>query len=199
MLILGISCYAMLSNGLKGWIPTFLMRTYGWSPANVGVGFGLILLIFGTIGTAWGGFGAIWLRNRGHGDANMRLSVFAALLILPFGIAAPLMPTGGLSLALYAIVIFLAGVPFGISAAAIQQVTPNRMRGQVSAIYLFWLNLAGIGTGPIIVALFTDFVFSDDGALRDSLACLVACAAPLSAIAFWAGLRRLRQLTKEAY
>ena len=128
----------------------------------------------------------------------MRLSVYAALLILPFGIAAPLMPSASLSLALYAIVIFLAGVPFGISAAAIQQVTPNRMRGQVSAIYLFWLNLAGIGTGPIVVALFTDFVFRSDDALRYSLACLAACTAPLSALAFWAGLRRLRQLAKEA-
>jgi MFS family permease len=37
MLILGISCYAMMTNGLKGWIPTFLKRTYGWSPADVGV------------------------------------------------------------------------------------------------------------------------------------------------------------------
>ena len=90
----GISCYAMMTNGLQGWIPTFLMRTYGSSPADVGVQFGLVLLVFGTLGTAWGGFRAVWLRKRGHTDANMRLSIMAALLILPFGIAAPLMPTG---------------------------------------------------------------------------------------------------------
>ena len=192
MLILGISCYAMMTNGLKGWIPTFLQRTYGWSPADVGVQFGLVLLVFGTLGTAWGGFGAVWLQKRGYADANMRLSIIAALLILPFAIAAPLMPTGQLSLALYAIVILLAGVPFGVSAAAIQQITPNRMRGQVSAVYLFWLNLAGIGTGPIVVAFFTDYVFHSDQALGYSLACLAAVTVPLSALFFCAGLRPFR-------
>ncbi len=192
MLILGISCYAMMTNGLKGWIPTFLKRTYGWSPADVGVSFGLVLLVFGTIGTAWGGFGAVWLRKRGHVDANMRLSILAAVLILPFGIAAPLVPSGQLSLALYSIVILLAGVPFGVSAAVIQQITPNRMRGQVSAVYLFWLNLAGIGTGPIVVAFFTDFVFQSDQALGYSLACLAAVTVPLSAWCFYAGLKPFR-------
>ncbi len=192
MLILGIGLYAMMTNGLKGWVPTFLKRTYGWSPAEVGVRFGLVLLVFGTIGTACGGYGAMWLRKRGHVDANMRLGVVSALVVLPFGIAAPLMPNGAASLALYAVVILMAGVPFGVSAAAIQQITPNRMRGQVSAIYLFGLNLAGIGTGPVLVAMFTDFVFHDDHALRYSLACLALVAVPLSALFYGLGLRPFR-------
>jgi MFS family permease len=198
LLILGIASYAMMTNGLKGWIPTFLKRTYGWSPADIGVSFGLVLLVFGTIGTASGGFGAAWLRKRDYTDANMRLSVFAALLVLPFGVAAPLMPTGQASLALYAVVILLAGVPFGVSAAVIQQITPNRMRGQVSAIYLFWLNLAGIGTGPIIVAFFTDYVFHSDQALRYSLACLAAVTVPVSLACFAAGLKPFREALRSA-
>lgn len=193
-LILGISCYAMMTNGLKGWIPTFLMRTYGWAPADVGVGFGLVLLTFGTIGTASGGFGAVWLRRRGQDHADVRLSLYAALAILPFAAVAPLMPTGGLALTVYAVVIFLAGVPFGVCATVVQQITPNRMRGQVSAIYLFWLNLAGIGTGPVIVALFTDQVFGNDAALRYSLGCLALVTVPLSALAFLMALRSLRKL-----
>ena len=151
-----------------------------------------MLLVFGTLGTAWGGFRAVWLRKRGHTDANMRLSIMAALLILPFGIAAPLMRTGQLSVALYAVVILLAGVPFGVSAAAIQRITPNRVRGQVSAVYLFWLTLAGIGTGPIVVAFFTDNIFQSDQALDYSLTCLVAVTVPLSVIFFYAGLRPFR-------
>lgn len=158
----------------------------------MGVQFGLVLLVFGTIGTAWGGFGAVLLRRRGYLDANMRLSVIAALLILPFAIVAPLMPTGQLSLAIYAIVILLAGVPFGVSAAVVQQITPNRMRGQVSAVYLFWLNLAGIGAGPIVVAFFTDYVFHSDRALGLSLAWLAAVTVPLSALFFYLGLKPLR-------
>jgi MFS family permease len=100
-------------------------------------------------------------------------------------------------MALYAVVIFLAGVPFGVSATVIQQITPNRMRGQASAIYLFWLNLAGIGTGPILVAFFTDYVFQDDQSLRYSLAMLTLVAAPLSALFFTLGLKPFRRTLAE--
>jgi MFS family permease len=179
-LIFGISAYSMVTNGLKGWIPTFLMREYGWSPAEVGVRFGLVLLVFGTTGTAAGGFMAVALRRKGHTDANLKVAMFAGAAMLPLGLAAPLMPGAGLALAVYAAVIFVAGIPFGVAASAVQEITPNRMRGQVSAVYLFGVNLAGIGTGPIVVAFFTDKVFGDDGALPYSLALLVAVGAPLS-------------------
>jgi hypothetical protein len=89
------------------------------------------------------------------------------VLILPCGIAAPLLPNGQLSLMLYSVVILLAGVPF-------------------------WLNLAGIGTVPIVVAYFTDFVFHSDQALGYSLACLVAVTVPFSAWFFHAGLKPFR-------
>jgi hypothetical protein len=60
-------------------------------------------------------------------------------------------------------VAFLGAVPAGIAAAALMQVTPNQMRGQVSAIYLFTVNLIGLGAGPTAVALVTDHVFHNDG------------------------------------
>ena len=68
------------------------------------------------------------------------------------------------------------------------------MRGQVSAVYLFWLNLAGIGTGPIVVAFFNDYVFHSDKALDYSLTCLVAVTVLLSVFFFSAGLRPFRSL-----
>ena len=196
-LILGISCYAMLTNGLKAWIPTFLMRTYGWAPAAVGLSFGFILLVFGTIGTVGGGYAASWLRQRGSDAANLLVGTAASLLIMPLCVIAPLMPSGGLALTFYAMAIFLAGVPFGTSAAAVQQITPNRMRGQVSAIYLFWLNLAGIGAGPIVVAFFTDTIFASDSALRYSLVCLAAISAPLAAILFKSAQASVAELIRE--
>ena len=51
-----------------------------------------------------------------------------------------------------------------------------------------------IGSGPIIVALFTDYVFGSDAALRYSLASLAGVTAPVSALFFWLGLRHFRRL-----
>lgn len=60
-------------------------------------------------------------------------------------------------------------MPFGVAPAAIQEIVPNEMRAQTSAIYLFVVNLVGLGLGPTAVALVTDYVFADDLAVRYSL------------------------------
>jgi MFS family permease len=189
LITFGISIFATLTNGVKGWIPTFLMRTYGLTPAEVGVQFGLVLLVFGALGVAGGGFMASAMKSGTGRSPNVKVAALGALLIIPFGIAAPLMPSASLALAVYCVVIFLCGVPFGVGAAAIQEITPNQMRGTVSAMYLFGVNLLGIGTGPTLVAVFTDLVFKDDLALRYSLAAIVAVTAPLSLLLLTTGLR----------
>jgi len=192
-LFFGTAAYALMTNGLKGWIPTFLMRVFELTPAQVGLWFGLILILFGSAGTAAGGFGSVALRRRGHPDSNLKVGILAAMAILPLGIIAPLMPTAAASLGVYCAVIFLAGVPFGVAAAAVQEITPNEMRGQMSAIYLSFVNIAGIGVGPMIVAFFTDKVFGRDSAVGWSLACIVAIGAPLAMLLLSLGLRPYRR------
>ena len=68
------------------------------------------------------------------------------------------------------------------AAAALQEITPNQMRGQISAIYLFCLSLLGLGIGPAIVAGFTDQLFGNDAALSWSLALLILITAPIAAV-----------------
>lgn len=47
---------------------------------------------------------------------------------------------------------------------------PNRMRGQASAVYLFVINIVGLGLGPTAVAITTQYVFGRDDAVSYSLA-----------------------------
>jgi MFS family permease len=113
------------------------------------------------------------------------ICLISALTALPLGIAAPLMPTAYSSLAVFALYLFAGAMPYGGAAAAFQEITPNRMRGQVSAIYLFWLNLAGIGLGPTFVAWMAHAWFGGDLGVSKGIAANVAVAAPLSALLFW--------------
>ena len=103
-------------------------------------------------------------------------------VILEPRVAAPLMPSAALSLGVYCLFIFCGSMPYGGAAAALQEITPNRMRAQVTAIYFFGLNLAGIGLGPTIVAGFTDGLFGDEGMLRYSLVVTTLVGAPLCLI-----------------
>ena len=67
---------------------------------------------------------------------------------------------------------------------------PNTMRGQASAVYLFVVNLIGLGLGPTAIAAVTDYVFHDDLAVRYSLL-IVTCIAHLVAGALlWFSLKQ---------
>jgi MFS family permease len=178
----GYALLALLWSGCATWIPTFFIRTFQWSPGQVGLAYGLATLICGTGGLIAGGWHAGRMRAAGRTDANVRIGVVSALAVLPLGVAAPLMPNAVLAIAVYCGFIFWSSYPFGGAAAALQEITPNRMRAQVSSVYLFVVNLAGIGAGPAVVAFFTDYLFRDDAAVRYSLALTVLVSAPAAAL-----------------
>ena len=183
-LILGLCFASLMWNGVAAWIPSHFIRQFGWTPAEVGLRYGAALLVCGTAGILTGGYLAGRLRMRGIRDANVLLGLISVSVALPFGIAAPLVGNAELSLALFAVYLFGGAMPYGGAAAAFQEITPNRMRGQVSAIYLFWVNLAGIGLGPTLVALMAQRLFGGDLGISAAIATIVAIAAPLSGLIF---------------
>jgi len=185
----GFGLLSFSSYGSSAWIPTFFVRNHGWTEAQAGQVYGWIVAIASTIGIVMGGRLADWMVERGYKDATLRVGLFAALAWLPFGLVYPLVPNGYWAAALLVPAAFLASAPFGVSAAAIQQMMPNSMRGQASAIYLFTINLIGLGLGPSAVAAATDFVFEDDQAVRYSLVSVATFAHLGSTTLLWAGLK----------
>ncbi|MCJ1885821.1 MFS transporter [Pseudomonas sp. LA21] len=178
----GFACISFASYGSGAWIPTFFVRTYGWDAGHVGVVYGSIVAVFGCLGIVCGGRLADYWAKRGRTDANMRVGLLAAVLAIPFTLVYPLLDSGNAAAVLMAPIVFFLGMPFGVAPAAIQEIMPNSMRGQASAIYLFVVTLLGLGVGPTAIALVTDYVFADDMALRYSL--LIVSLVALSAGAF---------------
>ena len=177
---IGFSMLTMLWSGSAAWIPTFFARTFGWTAADVGSSFGTVVAVLGTAGLCLGGALAGQLKARGYTDGNIRVGIISGAALLPLGVLAPLMPSGGMALAVYAAFVFFSSLPFGAAAAALQEITPNQMRGQVSALYLFVINLTGIGIGPTIVASITQYGFGNDAAVKYSLAIMAGVAAILA-------------------
>ena len=196
-LIAGLSAGSLLWNGSMAWIPTFFIRTFEWTPAMIGMRFGLMLLLFGTAGILFGGWLSGWLRNRGHTDANLLVGILSAVLVFLPGVIAPLITDETLCFAAFCVFVLAGSMPYGAAGAAFQDITPNQMRAQVIAIYFFFLNLAGIGLGPTVVALFTDQVYGDDLAVKYSLVTVAAIMAPLSALLLWVGRRSYRKCLAE--
>jgi MFS family permease len=185
----GFALLSFSSYGTSAWVPTFFVRNHGWTESSAGQVYGWIVAIFSTLGIVAGGRFSDWLADRGHRDATMRTGLLVAVAWFPFGMLYPVVSDANVAVALMIPAAFLASAPFGIAAAAVQQIMPNPMRGQASAIYLFVVNLIGLGLGPTAVALITDYVFRNDQAVNYSLLIVATAAHIVSAILLWAGLK----------
>jgi MFS family permease len=180
--MLGYSISGMLWNGSLAWFPTFLMRSFDWTAGDVGLRYGSTLIVAGTCGILTGGALGTRLRGAGRADANILVGLVALALAVPFGLFAMLSGSPWLALGGIGLFLFATCMPWGCAAAAMQEITPNQLRGQVSAIYLFGLNFLGLGFGPTLIAFFTDSVFQDDAAVGLSIAAVTVIAAPISAV-----------------
>jgi MFS family permease len=132
-----------------------------------------------------------WLGKR-HKDAHVRTTTIMFSCAVPFAVLAPLMPTGELTLIFYAI----AGM-FGIGSAvpqnaAIQRITPNRMRGQVTAGYLFMFIFFG-AMGSLVIGTVTQRVIGDENELWKAMALTAAVLMPLAAFTISRGIKPYRK------
>ena len=84
---------------------------------------------------------------RGHTDAHLVVGQIYVTGILVCGAVGALIPIKAVSLVMIAGFGFFSFTWTGVNAALLQLITLNRMRGQVSGIYLFVINLIGLGLG----------------------------------------------------
>jgi MFS family permease len=167
---LGFALSAAVNFGIAAWLATFLIRTYGWSPARAGVVQGILTMTVGVGGTLAGGRAAVALVRRGHTDAPLRIGVIGAVGMLVSATAYTLMPDAPLAVAWLVVVNFFAAFPWGPAAAAAAEISPPAIRTQGAALYFFILSLVSGTLGPTAVAFFTDTVFRNPMALRYALA-----------------------------
>jgi MFS family permease len=174
----GFGLLALSGYAGAAWIPEFFHRSFQWSIRSAGLAFGVSVGIFGSLGIIGAGWVADRLRARGRANANLLVGAAAATLLIPVACAVFLTRSPMWALGLLAPLVLLQSAPFGVAPAAIQEMMPADMRGQASAIYLFVINLIGLGLGPTVVAACTQYFFRRDDALHYSLALVtgVACA-----------------------
>src|SRR5579872_2645896 len=186
--LIGISAGAIFqavpTYALISWTPAYFQRVHHWSAGQSGRGLALLLLAFGCTGMYAGGRLSDYWQKNGVTEGPLRVGVVCAIgsaLLLP---PAYLLTQAEWTLALLAPGIFFLALPMGTSAAALQRIFPNQVRGQVSALFLFMLNLGGLSLGPLMPGLLNDRLFHSEKMLGPSLAITIGCASVLMLAAF---------------
>jgi len=174
------------------WAPTMLVRTEGWSIAKVGVTIGLTTLILGPLGTATAGGLADALARRGRTDGKLLVSIAAAGMCVLACAMIGFDPAPGLIVAELGCLTFFAAFSLPLAPGALQEIMPNAMRGQATAVYVAFTNFIGGGFAATTVALLTDFVFHDRAKLHLSFGLVGAVVCALAALTLTATLRPFR-------
>lgn len=190
---LGFGIVVLAGFASLAWTPEFFVRRFGAAPRDIGVQVGLIMAASGSVGVLAGGWATDWLAARGRSDASLITGAIASLLGTIPGVAFAMAGDADTARAWLAPLFFFGAFASGAAPAAIGAVVPNMRRGQVSAVYLLAINLLGIGLGPTLPALFTDFLFADEARLGDSLALTAAITGLPSASLLWWARRPYRE------
>jgi MFS family permease len=190
---LGMVFQSMANYALISWGPTYFLRVHGWTAGQSGRALAAILLTAGCGGMYAGGRWSDRWQRRGLDEAPMRVMMIGAVGTLVFLPVGTMLADVRWTLAfLFAGVFFLA-LPMGISAAALQRIFPNQVRGIVSALYLFVLNIGGLSLGPLLPGVFDDYLFHNGRMIGYSLAITMGGAALLMLVTFRAAYGYYRE------
>ncbi len=191
-LFIGLTLGA-LDGGSRAWGAAFFERTYGWGPATYGQAAGVVSIVAMLAGL-W--LGAKWVgrfQKRGLVDGPYRVILYTRAINIPFAIAMPLMPTPELALACNAVGFLTLGMSGPLLNAVMLIVTPNQIRGQVMALYLFIFTVIGQGLSPVITGMTTDYIFTSPNDLRWSIMLLHIIFLPAALAVTMLGWKPYRQ------
>jgi len=138
--------------GATAFIPAFLVRSHHLSLSEVGFIFAGIAGVGGWIGTFLSG---VIADRMGQRDVrwNMYVPIGAVFLALPFQPVFYLADNTTLAVLAAIIPSSMGAVFLGPCVTMVQGLVPPRMRATAAALFLFILNIIGLGLGPQTVGL----------------------------------------------
>lgn len=184
-------CLSIQGFAFLTWIVEFFVRIHGWTRTEIGLTYGSIALIVGIMGSIGAGYYAGYWLSKGRADAPMRLAFYGTIGLGPLAVIMPLVSSDWLAIAIIIPITFFMAMPPGLSNAALQAISPNRLRGQMIAVYLICVSFLSYLFAPLIIGLMNDYVFGREDAIGLSLsslafvnyaiaaACLYLCLDPL--------------------
>jgi MFS family permease len=194
----GIALLALAGYSVGVWLPESIKRVFPVSSADVSEVLGTSTIIMNSLGMIGAGVLSDRLTRAGRSDAPIIVALISATGIAIFACLPPFMPT----LHLVWVSFFVSGLTFNayntVGTLAINQVTPNQFRAQVSSVYLFVVNALGLGVGPTLVGWITDHVLHDPAKLRYALVSVVFGSAFIAIILLAAVRPIYRQKQLEA-
>lgn len=179
----GLIAFSFYSYAVQGWLPAMLSRTYGLTPREISIYYGIPYLVCGVAGALIAGATIRWFDSRHRRDSTVLVCQWTTILAFVPAILGPLSHSPEVAIACVVTVIFLAAIQHSTAFTTYVLVTPEGMRGQVIAAHVMALNVFSGTLGGIVVGLLSDHVFGG-ARLGRGLSVVAAIGMPTAALLF---------------
>jgi predicted MFS family arabinose efflux permease len=148
---------AFALGGLSYWIPTFGVRTHGFTESQMGLIIGGVTLVSGAAGVLSGGILADRLASRLPAARLLLIGASATLGSL-LGLAVILVPSRTAFVGLAAVAIYAFAFYAPCMGPLVHQVTHPSVRATAVALYLLIIHVLGYALAPAVVGWLSDRV-----------------------------------------
>lgn len=192
-LCLGSMLHSFVGYGFANWMPSFLIRVHGMTLIEAGFWLAIAVGIGGGLGAFCGGLLADKLAKNDK-RWYLWLAIWAIVLSIPFSLFTLFSSNGMAAAICYFIPNFFFSFNSGGLITIIMGVVPAKMRSVTGAVYLFFLNLVGLGLGPLAVGALSDYfaATNQDTSLRYALF-IVSNVYLLSTYLYWRAAKHVRE------
>lgn len=174
------------------WAPTYLGRSYAWTPLKIGVVVGISNGLFGFTGNMFWGAIADRFVKRGHSDGVYIAYLVAIPLGMPIALATFLIHDATVGM-IGICATWLVLLSTGPMNAVLGVFVPVYLRARVSALTSLGVAVLAIGLTPLLVGTVTEYVFRDRLMVGASIATVIAFCSVSAFALLWFGRKPLRE------
>ena len=193
-IIIGNSCLIILLYGLQSWVPTMLLRVYEWDLVQSGRVYGSIAMLAGSAGVLSGPFVLRYMSKINVNAPHFKLAIIGITMATFSLVLLPFQPNVNIALVFVTMASFFVTLPLAGTSSALVIVSPNRIRGGITGIYVVVTSVFGLVLGPFLVASSTDFIFQDTNAVAKSLALVSVLVGPVCIFFMFKGINSFGEM-----
>ncbi|MDC0587088.1 MFS transporter [Gammaproteobacteria bacterium] len=193
-LFLSMACSVLIGYAFLSWLPTMYIRSYNIGIPTITLWLGVAFLIGGPFGATMSGWLGDKLYKKYNNSSHVMLFAYSMIILTVAAVLVPLMPSYQTATLMFIPQIVTAAGQTALAPVAMINITPNQLRGQVTAVYFFVISMTGYTLGPTSVALITDFIFKDESLIMYSMS-IVSLVVGL--IGIYAGFKSLNYFREQ--
>ena len=193
----GYAMFAVATNSLSIWMPTFFGRVHGYSIETLGIVAGLTSLTSGIPSTVLGGYLSDRIRRFRPGG-RMLLGSIASALAVPFWLMLLFSHNVPVLLVANFVLLGLSLVWIAPAMADVHEITGPHLRGLGIGVFLFLAHVLSYGIASPLMGKVNDLLgaATNPGVMRYGfLISPISCG--VAAILLWRGSRTLENLGQD--